>query len=80
MSEFNFTVPNQDVEATIHCAEWLILTGGSSYGEGRVQWDPNLSFQIAHLSAVDLLCLWSLQDEDMMVAVVFSNLKIKIGS
>jgi hypothetical protein len=27
----------KDVEATIHCAEWLILTGGSSYGEGRVQ-------------------------------------------
>ncbi|CAM6069706.1 unnamed protein product [Sphagnum tenellum] len=29
----------KDVEATIHCAEWLIMTGGSSYGEGRVQWE-----------------------------------------
>lgn len=27
----------QDIEATIHCAEWLSIVGGSSIGEQRVR-------------------------------------------
>jgi len=39
---------NQDVEAAIHCAEWLTLIGGSSNAERRVQYDPMLfAFTIA---------------------------------
>jgi hypothetical protein len=32
----------KDVEAAIHCAEWLTLIGGSSNAERRVQYDPML--------------------------------------
>jgi len=41
--KFPFTLePNavhfvQDIEATIHCAEWLSMVGGSSTGEQRVR-------------------------------------------
>ena len=27
----------QDIEATIHCAEWLSIVGGSSTGEQRIR-------------------------------------------
>jgi len=27
----------QDIEATIHCAEWLSIIGGSSTGEQRIR-------------------------------------------
>lgn len=27
----------QDIEATIHCAEWLSIVGGSSTGEQRLR-------------------------------------------
>lgn len=28
----------QDIEATIHCAEWLSIVGGSSTGDQRVRY------------------------------------------
>jgi len=33
----NVTPSVQDIEATIHCAEWLSIVGGSSTGEQRVR-------------------------------------------
>jgi hypothetical protein len=29
---------SQDVEATIHCAEWLSMVGGSSTGDHRIRY------------------------------------------
>ena len=29
---------SQDIEATIHCAEWLSIVGGSSTGEQRIRY------------------------------------------
>lgn len=31
-------VPLQDIEATIHCAEWLSMIGGTTTGDQRVRY------------------------------------------
>lgn len=32
----------QDIEATIHCAEWLSMVGGSSSGDQRMRYYLNI--------------------------------------
>ena len=43
---------SQDIEATIHCAEWLSMIGGSSTGDQRVRYfvyTCNSEFQLGKL-------------------------------
>lgn len=40
----------QDIEATIHCAEWLSIVGGSSTGDQRIRYHSTESCYVIFIS------------------------------